>query len=113
MQVESICTPGPGTATEVAQKDVDRGAELILAAGGDGTINEIVNGMVNSDDPLGILPAGTANVLGCELSIGRSLDSAAKNLDQCVPARVALGRLTSESGAPSRHFLLMAGAGLD
>ena len=84
-------------------------------AGGDGTINETVNGMVRSQVPLGILPAGTANVLACELGISRSIVHAAASLDEWVEERVAVGRLVTGSGAAesSRDFLLMAGAGLD
>jgi len=96
---------------------VDRGADLILVAGGDGTINEAVNGMVHSEIPLGILPAGTANVLANELGIGNSMERAAAALTRSVQERVALGKVCNETdqpGCPSeRHFLLMAGAGLD
>jgi len=91
---------------------VDRGADLILVAGGDGTINEAVNGMANSDVPLGILPAGTANVLANELGIGGSMERAAAVLGASIRERVALGLLTNQENA-SRYFLLMAGAGLD
>lgn len=91
---------------------MDRGADLILVAGGDGTINEAVNGMAHSDVPLGILPAGTANVLANELGTGRGMERAAAMLARSVPERVALGSL-SNAGVGNRYFLLMAGAGLD
>ena len=116
--VDSIATSGPGHAGEIARRAVDRGADLILVAGGDGTINEAVNGMAHSSVPLGILPAGTANVLANELGIGTTMERAAANLASCVQERVALGLLAS-GAAPSngrdaqRYFLLMAGAGLD
>jgi len=106
-------TTGPGAAAHIARDAVDRGADLILAAGGDGTINEIVNGMAGSKVPLGILPAGTANVLANELGIGMSMERAAKSLLQCVPERVSLGLLSTALGDAPRYFLLMAGAGLD
>jgi len=115
--VDSIATSGPGHAGEIARRAVDRGADLILVAGGDGTINEAVNGMVNSDVPLGILPAGTANVLANELGIGKSMERAAEALADSREERVALGLISSETGSGKddsrRHFLLMAGAGLD
>jgi YegS/Rv2252/BmrU family lipid kinase len=110
--VDSIATTGPGHAGEIARCAVDRGADLILVAGGDGTINEAVNGMAHSDVPLGILPAGTANVLANELGIGGAMESAAAVLGRAVQERVALGLISSEAQEP-RHFLLMAGAGLD
>jgi YegS/Rv2252/BmrU family lipid kinase len=115
--VDSIATTGPGHAGEIARCAVDRGADLILVAGGDGTINEAVNGMANSDVPLGILPAGTANVLGNELGIGGTMERAAAVLHQAVKERVALGlmsRVTADEAEDTqRYFLLMAGAGLD
>jgi diacylglycerol kinase (ATP) len=111
--VDSIATSGPGHAGEIARRAVDRGADLILVAGGDGTINEAVNGMVHSDVPLGILPAGTANVLANELGIGKSMESAAAVLADSVQERVALGLISNETENALRHFLLMAGAGLD
>jgi len=111
--VDSIATSGPGHAGEIARRAVDRGADLILVAGGDGTINEAVNGMVHSDVPLGILPAGTANVLANELGVGKTMEHAAEALADSVPERVALGLISSEAGDQPRHFLLMAGAGLD
>lgn len=106
-------TTGPGAAAHIAREAVDRGADLILAAGGDGTINEIVNGMAGSNVPLGILPAGTANVLANELGIATTMERAAKSLLQCVPERVSLGLLSTALGDAPRYFLLMAGAGLD
>jgi diacylglycerol kinase (ATP) len=111
--VDSIATSGPGHAGEIARRAVDRGADLILVAGGDGTINEALNGMVHSDVPLGILPAGTANVLANELGVGKTMERAAEALADSVPERVALGLISSEAGDQPRHFLLMAGAGLD
>ena len=111
--MEAIPTTGPATATQIAREALDRGADLILAAGGDGTINEIVNGMAGSKVPLGILPAGTANVLANELGIGKTMERAAESLLHCVPERVPLGLLSTALGESPRYFLLMAGAGLD
>jgi YegS/Rv2252/BmrU family lipid kinase len=111
--VDSIATGGPGHAGEIARRAIDRGADLILVAGGDGTINEAVNGMVHSDVPLGILPAGTANVLANELGIGKTMEAAAAVLAGSVEERVALGLIRSDTQDLRRHFLLMAGAGLD
>jgi diacylglycerol kinase (ATP) len=97
----------------MARRAIDRGVDLILVAGGDGTINEVVNGMAHSDVPLAILPGGTANVLASELRLGKTIERAAESLSHCVKERVALGLLTGSGTEPPRHFLLMAGAGLD
>jgi YegS/Rv2252/BmrU family lipid kinase len=111
--VDSIATTGPGHAGEIARREVDRGADLILVAGGDGTINEAVNGMAFSEVPLGVLPAGTANVLANELGIGNSMERAAAVLSDAVEERIALGTISSGAAASPRYFLMMAGAGLD
>jgi diacylglycerol kinase (ATP) len=109
-----VPTQGPGTAGAIARRSIADGAELILAAGGDGTINEIAAGVAFSDVPLGILPAGTANVLANEMGIGSSIERAATELPACVPTRVSMGRLQCANGAErTRLFLLMAGIGLD
>ncbi|HEX5227570.1 MAG TPA: diacylglycerol kinase family protein [Bryobacteraceae bacterium] len=111
--VDSIATTGPGHAGEIARCAVERGADLILVAGGDGTINEAINGMAHSGVPLGILPAGTANVFANELGIGKSMEQAAAVLVRSSKENVALGRLSNERDVAGRYFLLMAGAGLD
>jgi YegS/Rv2252/BmrU family lipid kinase len=107
-----VPTTGPGTAGGLARKAVDSGAALVLAAGGDGTINEVLEGMAGSAVPLGILPLGTANVLANEMGVPAGIEEAAAAIAQYRPHRIALGRVRrSDNGA--RYFLLMAGAGLD
>jgi diacylglycerol kinase (ATP) len=105
-------TSAPGDATRMAREAVASGADLIMVLGGDGTINEAVNGMVHSTVPLGILPAGTANVLAMELGLGSQLEKAVERLAGCAEQRVAAGRLCDREGTP-RHFLAMGGVGLD
>src|SRR5579862_4799025 len=109
-----VPTQGPGTAGAIARRSIADGAELILAAGGDGTINEIAEGVAFSQVPLGILPAGTANVLANEIGLGSSMERAAARLAACVPMRIAMGRIQCANGGErTRLFLLMAGIGLD
>jgi len=96
----------------MARRAIDEGADLILVLGGDGTINEAVNGMAGSAVPLGILPAGTANVLAMELGLGSHLGRAVERLAGSVQRRVALGRMCDRQGW-SRYFLAMGGVGLD
>jgi YegS/Rv2252/BmrU family lipid kinase len=109
-----VPTQGPGTAGAIARRSIADGAELILAAGGDGTINEIAEGVAFSDVPLGILPAGTANVLASEMGLGSSIERAAASLHECVPTRISIGRLQCVNDSErTRLFLLMAGIGLD
>jgi diacylglycerol kinase family enzyme len=106
-----VPTTGPATAGSIARRSIQAGADLILAAGGDGTLNEVIDGMANSTVPVGVLPAGTANVLATEARLGSSMEQAARNLLNCVPRRISLGRLHCDGRA--RYFLLMAGVGLD
>ena len=106
-------TTGPNTAGSIARDHIARGASLIVAAGGDGTINEVVEGMVHSAVPLAILPAGTANVLAMEMKLGSRLERVAERLEECRPQRIPVGRLICDGGRVDRHFMLMAGVGLD
>jgi diacylglycerol kinase (ATP) len=105
-------TSAPGDATTIARDSIAQGADLVLALGGDGTINEVLNGMVHSNATLGILPAGTANVLAMELGLGSRLDRAIERLSRSTERRVAVGKLVRSHEEP-RYFLTMAGAGLD
>jgi diacylglycerol kinase (ATP) len=95
-----------------AKRQIDAGCDLILAAGGDGTINEVANGMIHSGVPLAIIPCGTANVLARETHIPINMLSAAQAISQMAPTRIAIGMLRLGSFA-QRSFLCMAGAGLD
>ena len=105
-------TSGPHDASEIARQAVAEGADLVLAAGGDGTINEVINGMVGSNVPLAVLPGGTANVLCCEIGLGTNMRVAAQKFSELVPLRIALGRF-HRPGQDDRYFALMAGVGLD
>ncbi len=91
---------------------MEAGAEWVIAAGGDGTISEVVNGLAGTAIPLGILPGGTANVLAHELSIPLNLEAAARTLSGWSPQPVTLGHIESAQ-FPPRYFLMMAGAGFD
>lgn len=111
--VSTVPTEGPGSAGEIARERIEKGADVILAAGGDGTINEVANGMVHSAVPLGILPGGTANVLGIEIGVGTRPEAAARRLGEWVPRRFAVGLLRAAGEALPRYFLMMAGIGFD
>ncbi|MBI4903782.1 MAG: diacylglycerol kinase family lipid kinase [Acidobacteria bacterium] len=110
-------TPAPttaaGHATELAREYIRTGADLIVVAGGDGTVNEVLNGMVGTDVPLAVLPGGTANVFCMETHIGSRLRRAVRCFDKWQPTRIALGLVRNQDGTPRRYFLSMAGAGLD
>ena len=85
------------------------------SAGGDGTINEAAEGMIaaGAGVPLAILPAGTANVLATEMKLGSNLETVARRLGELRPRRISVGHVACGEDRVSRHFLLMAGVGLD
>jgi diacylglycerol kinase (ATP) len=107
-------TTAPGEATGLARSAVERMRQLVIVCGGDGTVNEAVNGLACSRVPLAVLPAGTANVLAKELSLPWNLPRAAERIVRAQYRRIALGLAIPEksSGEP-RYFLSQAGAGAD
>jgi YegS/Rv2252/BmrU family lipid kinase len=113
-------TQHAGHARDLAAQAARDNCQTIIAAGGDGTINEVVNGI--GDVPgglesvrLGILPLGTVNVLARELGLPRNLARAAKILGEGKTLWTDLGRADYiEAGTPRRRFFIqLAGAGLD
>lgn len=111
-RISAVQTKGPGTAIEIARECVAQGADLVLAAGGDGTVNEVANGLIHSEVPFGVLPAGTANMLAFELGLAGPIDAVAREVSDWVPRRICVGLLTAGAGV-QRHFLMVAGVGLD
>jgi YegS/Rv2252/BmrU family lipid kinase len=87
-------TQQAGDATRLAREAVERGVDRVVAYGGDGTIMEVVSGLVDSDVPLAILPGGTGNVLATELQIPPGLADAARLVagEQASMRRVDVGR---------------------
>lgn len=118
IETELAETRIPGEATAIARQAVEAGRDLVIACGGDGTLNEVVNGLATSPRgcqvPLALLPGGTANVLAKELHLPWDLLRAAKRLAQATPRAIALGLATPiESPEKRRYFLCLAGAGPD
>ena len=107
-------TKARGDATRLAAEAVSSGCDLVVACGGDGTINEVIGGMAHSGVPLLALPAGTANVFAEEVGFPVSAIKTAALLPSLVPAKVPLGRVHyQQPEAGSRFFLLMCGVGVD
>lgn len=107
LTVEVHETVGSNHATGLARSAVQRGCDLVVACGGDGTVNEVVGGMAGSRVPLMVIPAGTANVLAQEIGLPLDWVEAAGLLRTGRIRRIALGRVGS------RPFVLMAGIGVD
>jgi len=114
IETELQNTTAAGDATILARRAVDASRQLVIVCGGDGTVNEVVNGLACSQVPLAVLPAGTANVLAKELKLPWNLPRAAERIIGAPYRRIALGLATPEksSGEP-RYFLSVAGAGAD
>jgi diacylglycerol kinase (ATP) len=111
-------TTAPGHATEIAQQAVREHRQLVIACGGDGTLNEVVNGLAQSSNgnrvPLALLPGGTANILAKELDIPWDIPRAARRLVNGQVREIALGLATPlEQPERKRYFLSVAGAGPD
>lgn len=107
-------TSGPGEAGKIAARAVSEGSQMIIVCGGDGTLNEVANGMTGSQVPVALLPAGTANVLAKELGISWKIPKAAAMISDGIPVRIALGLMTpSDDPALRRYFVCVAGAGAD
>jgi diacylglycerol kinase (ATP) len=109
--ISMVPTTGPGTAGSIARNAIATGTPFVVPAGVDGTINEVLDGVANTTVPMGILPAGTANVLSTEIGLGSNMERAAKLMPESVAKRIAIGRL--DCGPSVRHFLSMAGVGFD
>ena len=104
-------TQGLGDAKRLAARAVTQGYTVIVAAGGDGTINEVVNGIGVSDVALGVLPLGTVNVFAQELHIPRKLDAAWSVIEDAHTRRIDLAR--AEANGSARCFIQLAGVGFD
>lgn len=101
-------TGGPGDAERFARETADAGiADIVVAAGGDGTINEVANGLVGSELPLGVIPIGTANVLAIEIGLPAASDQLGALLLEGRAREIGAGRVNK------RFFLLWVGAGFD
>jgi diacylglycerol kinase (ATP) len=103
-------TDRKGGAEELAREALDEGCEIIVAAGGDGTINEIINGMADDFQRarLGILPVGTANDFARSINIPNNLEGALEVLAAAHTMTVDVVRVTSDV---SRHFINVSACG--
>lgn len=113
-------TTGPRAAQTIARQAVEQRRGMVITCGGDGTINEVINGLAGSQVPMALLPAGTANILAKELGIPWDIPHASRLIADGVVRRIALGLATPMNGNHSaelprggRYFLSVGGAGPD
>jgi len=110
-EVDAIDTNARGHATELSREAAREGYDVVVAFGGDGTVNEAANGLVGSNTPLCCLPGGRANVYCRMLGIPTDVVDATEHLllmaDDWQPQRADVGSVNE------RAFLFSAGVGLD
>ncbi|HEX6457698.1 MAG TPA: diacylglycerol kinase family protein [Thermoleophilaceae bacterium] len=109
--VEAIDTKAQGHATELCHEAAEAGYDVVVAFGGDGTVNEVANGLAGTDTPLTCLPGGATNVYCRTLGIPNDVVDATEHLlsiaDDFRPRRVDTGLVNG------RHFVFASGVGLD
>jgi len=107
VDVEPCLTTARGDARIAAAEAVAEGFDRIVVAGGDGTLNEVINGAAHSQVPVAFLPFGTVNVFALEAGIPKQLEKACALAVHGLPRRITLGKINDDL------FLLMASAGWD
>jgi diacylglycerol kinase family enzyme len=110
-EVEVEATESQDHATEIGRDAVDGGYDIVVAFGGDGTVNEVVNGLAGTDIPVTFLPGGNTNVVCRTLGIPNDVVDATEHLlslaDDFQPRRIDLGMIDD------RYFVFACGAGID
>jgi diacylglycerol kinase (ATP) len=106
-EVDERLTEGEGDGARLARAGVEEGFDIVCAIGGDGTVNEAINGLAGTEVPLAIIPTGTVNVLAMELGIPLDPPDAVRLLEGGTVSWIDLGL------AGERYFGLMAGVGMD
>ena len=116
VHAQALETSGPGTAVALARQAVRDGFDSVVACGGDGTVNEVLQALVGTDVALGVLPLGTANALAANLGLRGSPAGIAGLLAAAPRVRVPVGRICSNDAAAvptARYFTVAAGIGAD
>jgi diacylglycerol kinase (ATP) len=106
-EVEYSYTNYPGHATELASTAANKGFELVVAVGGDGTVNEVARGLIGSQIPLGIIPMGSGNGLAHDLGISMNIKKSSRLLVEGKIKQIDVCRLNSQ------RFLCTSGIGID
>jgi diacylglycerol kinase family enzyme len=110
-EVEAIDTEAAEHAIEIGREARNDGYDLVVAFGGDGTLNEVVNGLAGTEIPVSVLPGGSTNVVARTLGIPNDVVDATEHLislaDDFRPRRIDLGSVNG------RRFVFACGVGLD
>lgn len=106
-EVEFSYTNHPGHATDLAEKAVSSGFELVVAVGGDGTVNEVAQGLIGTTTLMGIIPMGSGNGLARELGISMNILKSAHTLIDGNMEQIDVCRINNQ------RFLCTSGIGFD
>lgn len=110
-EVETVDTEAQNHATEIGREVRDHGYDVVVAFGGDGTLNEVANGLAGTEVPVSVLPGGSTNVVCRTLGIPNDVVDATEHLlalaDEWAPRPIDLGRIDD------RRFVFSCGAGID
>lgn len=110
-EVEAVSTEAQNHATEIGREVRDHGYDIVVAFGGDGTLNEVANGLAGTDVPVSMLPGGSTNVVCRTLGIPNDVVDATEHLlalaDDWAPRKIDLGTVDD------RHFVFACGVGID
>ena len=119
LDYDLVCTGHPGHAIQLAGDAIRDGVELIVAAGGDGTLNEVVNGLMRSklaggpQPTLGVICAGRGNDFSGSVGIPEELDQACQLLKLGRSRLLDIGRVTGGIHPEGRYFINCVGVGFD
>lgn len=116
VQTHTYCTQGAGSAGPLTLQAIAEGCEAVFACGGDGTVHEVLQSIVGTQTPLGVIPLGTANALAANLGLRGKPERIANMLLNATPTMIPVGRITTSdrSGEPqSRYFIVAGGVGAD
>jgi diacylglycerol kinase family enzyme len=109
--VEAVATQAQNHATEIGREAIEGGYDVVVAFGGDGTLNEVVNGVAGTDLPVAVLPGGSTNVVCRTLGMPNDVVDATEHLlalvDDWQPRKIDLGKVDE------RYFVFACGAGID
>jgi len=109
-------TRAAGAAAEQVREAIAKGCDTVFACGGDGTVHDVLQGLVGTEAALGVIPLGTANALAHDLDLPLNAEGASRAALNSAPRRIAVGKLGYQDwrgNQKSCYFTVAAGIGVD
>jgi diacylglycerol kinase (ATP) len=117
VEAEICATTDAGSAIRQTQQAVVEGFDTVIACGGDGTVNEVLNGLmlIGAGATLGVIPLGSGNLLATDLHLSRDTEAAARSLLSYQPRELQPGVISYQTakGPQKRYMIVAAGVGAD